>query len=64
MFSIRVSALLVLVAALALYAYRDWFTSVCGMILLMAVVEHPDFPKAEVLVTTNTRDYQARVYGK
>ena len=29
-----------------MYAYRDWFKSLCGCILLMAVVEHPDFPTA------------------
>ncbi|MGZ8474214.1 MAG: O-antigen ligase family protein [Candidatus Deferrimicrobiaceae bacterium] len=30
----------------ALYAWRDWYKSLCGLILLMAVLEHPDMPKA------------------
>ena len=34
------------VVFLATYAWRDWFKSLCGLILLMAVVEHPDFPKS------------------
>lgn len=41
----RVYALFLLVAALSIYAYRDWFRSLCGLILLMAVLEHPDMPK-------------------
>jgi len=31
---------------LAVYAWGDWYKSLCGLILLMAVVEHPDFPKS------------------
>lgn len=31
---------------LALYAWRDWYKSLCGVILLMAVIEHPDMPKS------------------
>jgi O-antigen ligase len=42
----RIFVLYVLVLFLAVYAYRDWFRSLCGCILLMAVVEHPDFPTA------------------
>ena len=34
-----------LIAALAVYAFKDWYKSLCGLILLLAVVEHPDFPK-------------------
>lgn len=41
----RVYALYLLVVFLSLYAYRDWFKSLCGLILLMAVIEHPDMPK-------------------
>lgn len=29
----------------ALYAWRDWFKSLCALIVLMAVIEHPDMPK-------------------
>ncbi len=43
--SIRVSALYLLVAFLSIYAYRDWFKSLCGLILLMAVIQHPDMPR-------------------
>jgi O-antigen ligase len=35
-----------LVAFLAAYAWRDWYKALCGLILLLAVVEHPDFPKS------------------
>jgi O-antigen ligase len=42
---IRVTLLLAVVAFLALYAWKDWYKSLCGLILLMAVVEHPDAPK-------------------
>jgi O-antigen ligase len=38
--------LLMYVGALSLYAWRDWFASLCGAILLMAVVEHPDMPNS------------------
>ena len=38
--------LLMYVGALSLYAWRDWFVSLCGAILLMAVVEHPDMPNS------------------
>lgn len=43
--SIRVALLTIVVIALAVYAWRDWFVSLCGLILLMAVLEHPDMPK-------------------
>ena len=42
---IRTTALFLFVGGLAVYARRDWFVSLCGLILLMAVVEHPDAPK-------------------
>ena len=41
----RVYVLYLIIAFLSLYAYRDWFKSLCGLILLMAVIEHPDMPK-------------------
>jgi O-antigen ligase len=43
--SIRVTALYALVGALSIYAWKDWFKSLCGLILLMAVIEHEDMPK-------------------
>ncbi|MCH9033553.1 MAG: O-antigen ligase family protein [Planctomycetes bacterium] len=42
---VRVYILYLVIAFLSLYAYRDWFKSLCGLILLMAVIEHPDMPK-------------------
>ena len=43
---IRTTLLWMLIAFLGAYAWRDWYKSLCGLILLMAVVEHPDFPKS------------------
>ncbi len=45
---IRLTLLWIFVASLAAYAFKDWFKSLCGLILLLAVVEHPDFPKSIV----------------
>jgi O-antigen ligase len=42
---IRITLLWMLIAFLAVYAWRDWFKALCGLVLLMAVVEHPDMPK-------------------
>jgi O-antigen ligase len=42
---IRSTLLWMFIAFLAAYSWRDWYKSLCGLILLMAVVEHPDFPK-------------------
>jgi O-antigen ligase len=44
----RVYALYLLVAFLSVYAYRHWYRSLCGLILLMAVIQHPDMPKSIV----------------
>lgn len=43
---IRVAVLWLIVLFLCAYAWRDWFKSLCGLILLMAVIEHPDIPKS------------------
>lgn len=42
--SIRITALYLLVGSLVVYAWKDWFKSLCGLILLMAVMKHPDMP--------------------
>ena len=42
----RVYALYLVVAFLSAYAFRHWYRSLCGLILLMAVIEHPDMPKS------------------
>jgi hypothetical protein len=41
----RIYALYIFVAILCFYAWKDWFKSLCGLILLMAVIEHEDMPK-------------------
>ena len=43
---IRITLLWLFVAFLAVYSWRDWYKACCGLILLMAVVEHPDMPKS------------------
>lgn len=42
--SIRLLALSLLVVGLSVYAWKDWFKSLCGLILLMAVIHHEDMP--------------------
>lgn len=42
---IRLSLLWAFIAFLAVYAWRDWYKALLGVILLMAVIEHPDMPK-------------------
>jgi len=41
----REYALYLFVAFFSLYAFRDWFKSACALVLLIAVIQHPDFPK-------------------
>ena len=41
----RIYALYILVASLACYAWKDWFMSLCALILMMAVMQHEDMPK-------------------
>ena len=43
--SIRITALYIVVIALACYAWKDWFKSLCGLILMMAIFEHEDMPR-------------------
>lgn len=40
----RVYLLLAVTAFFCVYAFRNWFVSACALIVLMAVVQHPDFP--------------------
>ena len=44
--SIRITGLTLAVLILAAYAWKDWFKSLCGLILLMAVIEHEDMPRS------------------
>ena len=43
---IRQLAVYVCVAILVVYAWRDWFKSLCGLILLTAVMGRLDFPQS------------------
>jgi O-antigen ligase len=42
---IRLAALALYMLFVAGYAFRDWYVSLCGLIALLAVIEHPDMPK-------------------
>jgi O-antigen ligase len=42
---IRLTLLWLLITFFSLYAFKDWFKSLCFLIILVAVVEHPDMPK-------------------
>ncbi len=42
---IRVLVVWIYVGGLSLNAWRDWFTSACGLVLMIAAIEHPDMPK-------------------
>lgn len=42
---IRLSLLALYIIGAAVYSAKDWYKSLCALILLMAVVEHPDMPK-------------------
>ncbi len=44
--SIRLSLFWIFVITMMIYAWKDWFVSLCGLIVLMAVLEHPDMPKS------------------
>jgi len=43
---IRITLLTFLIAFLSVYAWKDWFRGACWLVLLMAVFQHPDMPKA------------------
>jgi len=44
----RVYVLYLAVGGLAIYAWRNWFVSCCGLVLLMAIMQHEDMPKTIV----------------
>ena len=43
---IRITILTLLIAYLSAYAWKDWFRTACWLVLLMAIFQHPDMPKA------------------
>jgi hypothetical protein len=42
----RLLAFGLIVFGLSVYAWKDWYQSLCGLIVLTAILEHPDMPKA------------------
>lgn len=42
--SIRLLALYIMVAGVCIYAWKDWFKSLCLLILVMVGINHPDMP--------------------
>ena len=42
---IRVILLWLFIGYLGITAWNNWYRSLCGLILLLAVIEHPDMPK-------------------
>jgi len=42
---VRLALLYAVCFGIAVYAWKDWFKSLCGLILLAAVIQHPDIPK-------------------
>jgi len=43
---IRVTLLTAAVLFVGLYCWKDWYKSLCGLVVLMAILEHPDMPRA------------------
>jgi O-antigen ligase len=43
--SIRVALCILFVLGFSIYAWRNWFASLCAAVFLMAFLEHPDMPK-------------------
>ena len=41
---LRLALLMGVVAAISIYAWRDWYKSLCALILLIGIIQHPDFP--------------------
>jgi O-antigen ligase len=42
---IRLGLLAIFCTFLCFYSFVDWYRSLCGLVLLTAVIEHPDMPK-------------------
>lgn len=43
---LRLTLLTAFITFLCFYAWRDWYKALCGLVVLMAVIEHPDMPKS------------------
>ena len=46
MLSIRLIVCILFVLGFSIYAYRNWFVSLCAAIFLMAFLKHPDMPRS------------------
>jgi hypothetical protein len=44
---IRLTSLLIFVGFLTVYAWKDWFKSLCGLILLIGIIQHPGMAERE-----------------
>lgn len=44
--SLRVIICFLLVIGFSVYAYRNWFVSLCASVVLMAFLKHPDMPRS------------------
>jgi len=44
--SIRISVVVLFVVVLCLYAWKDWFKSLCGLFLMTAIISDKDLPSA------------------
>jgi len=42
---LRFGLLWLYVAGVGIYTWKDWYVGLCGLILLVAVIQHPDMPK-------------------
>lgn len=42
---IRLTLLWLFIAVITVYSWKNWYAGLCGLILLMGVMEHPDMPK-------------------
>ena len=43
---IRLTLLWLVILGILGYTWKDWYRGICGLIVLMAVIEHPDMPKS------------------
>jgi O-antigen ligase len=43
---IRLTFLWLVILGILGYSWKDWYRGICGLIILMAVIEHPDMPKS------------------
>jgi O-antigen ligase len=43
---IRLTALWIAVFAVGIYTWKDWFRGLCGLVLLLGILEYPDVPRS------------------